>query len=314
MTDRLIDQDLDWLSFEAEPADLSRDVPSAILMAKAIDLADSPAILQLADRLAPALKRRFLAAVKQLQSTINLEGLARAIEANQLTAAEAMVRINAFPEIFGEMAVDLKAGFLVGAGLASRELARSSIDLGFNIINPRAVAFANSYLPQIVQPFQQDAKELIRDFVSRSLNGEMTPMEAAQDIRDLIGLDPRRARAADKFWESLLEEGVPDDKIERRVGRYMQALLKQRAEVIARTEITRAAVKGERDTWEEAANRGLYDPSKYVRVWMATEDDRLCDECEPLDETEVEMDEEFPGGDPPLHPNCRCTVNRVKRG
>ena|SRR5689334_11514047 len=80
---------------------------------KAIDLGeDVPALIALAEKLAPALKRRFLAAVKALQSKVDVEALAKAIEANQLTAMEAAVKVNQLAETYGELAIDLKAGFM----------------------------------------------------------------------------------------------------------------------------------------------------------------------------------------------------------
>ncbi len=248
----------------------------------------------------------------QAQGKIDLEALAAAIEANQLTAAEAAVKIGSFAENYGGLAPELRAAFLVGSGLAIRELAQSGVSLSFNLINPYAVQYAETHLVDLVTPFKADAKELIAKFVSIAVSGETTPQGAAKDIKDLIGLDARRVQAADNFWRTLVEQDVPDKDIARRVGKYMDSLLRQRAEVIARTETMRAANAGQREAWNVAAGKGLIDKADYVRVWKVTWDERLCDECEPLDDTSVGMDEEFDEGDPPLHPNCRCTINLEK--
>ncbi len=91
---------------------------------------DIPALVRLAERLEPALRQAFLAAVRKIQNSINLEALAAAIQANQLTAAEAAAKIATFPEVFGELAAPLRSGFLVGSGLAIRGLADAGLDLG----------------------------------------------------------------------------------------------------------------------------------------------------------------------------------------
>lgn len=80
-----------------------------------------------------------------------------------------------------------------------------------------------------------------------------------------------------------------------------------RAEMIARTETMMAANEGQRQAWDQAAEKGLLDEDT-KRVWIATIG--CCDECDALDEEEATLDGEYPdpGGDgPPLHPNCRCT-------
>jgi hypothetical protein len=282
-----------------------------------ITMRDLPQLQRLAERLEPALRRAFLAAVAKLQNSIDLEKLAAAINANQLTAAEAAAQISTFPEVYGGLAAELRAGFLVGSSLAIRELAQQGISLSFNLVNPKAVDYASRATLDLVQPFQQNAKETIRTFLAKALSGETTPSGAAKDIKDLIGLDPNRVRRADKFWQKLVEQDVPDRDIQRRVGRYMDSLLRERAEVIARNEIHKAAGAGQQVAWDSAAQTGLIDKAEYSKVWIVTWDEVLCDLCEPMDGQVVGMDEPFdtPNGPqdfPDMHVQCRCTATLVK--
>lgn len=275
------------------------------------------ALQRLAERLEPSLRRAFLAAVAKLQNSIDLEKLAAAINANQLTAAEAAAKISSFPEVYGGLAAELNAGFLVGSGLAIRELAQSGINLSFNLVNPKAVDYASRATLDLVQPFQDNARETIRTFLAKALSGETTPSGAAKDIKDLIGLDPNRVKRADKFWQDLVERDIPERDIDRRVGRYMDSLLRERAEVIARTETHKAAGAGQQAAWDEADRTGLINASEYSKVWVVTWDEVLCPECEEMDGEAVGMDESFdtpegPMDYPDMHPHCRCTVNLVK--
>lgn len=278
---------------------------------------DIPALVRLAERLEPELRRRFLAAVAMLQGTIDLEALAKAIAANQLTAAEAAAKISTFPEVYGGLAQPITSGFLVGSGLAIRNLGDMGIHSSFTLINPHAVTYAQQATLDIVQPFKEQAKETIRTYLAKATSGETTASGAAKDIRDLIGLDPNRVRRADNFWQSLVEQGVSDKDIQRRVGRFMDALLRERAETIARNEIHKAAGAGQQAAWESAAQQGLLDRTEYSKVWITTWDEALCDLCEPMDGQSVGMDESFdtPNGPqdwPDMHVNCRCTAVLVK--
>lgn len=44
-----------------------------------------------------------------------------------------------------------------------------------------------------------------------------------------------------------------------------------------------------------------------IKVWCAILDMKVCPRCADMDGRTVREDESFPGGDPPLHPFCRCT-------
>jgi hypothetical protein len=64
----------------------------------------------------------------------------------------------------------------------------------------------------------------------------------------------------------------------------------------------RAANQGQREIWNQARDQGLLDDGQQ-RMWVASGDANTCPECAALDGTTVGMDEEFPEGDPPLHPS-----------
>lgn len=74
-----------------------------------------------------------------------------------------------------------------------------------------------------------------------------------------------------------------------------------RAEMIARTEVARAQTVATKDTYVENGMGG--------RQWLAASDAE--EDCADLDGTIVAMDDDFPDGDPPLHPNCRCAISPV---
>lgn len=127
--------------------------------------------------------------------------------------------------------------------------------------------------------------------------------ELAKDLSDTTRDDIKTAIA-----DSLEFGDDPYDDILDAVGS------EARASVIARTETMMAANEGQRQSWEQAVEDGLL-PEGAQKVWIATSG--CCDECDALDGTHVDLDEEYPdeGGDgPPLHPNCRCTEGIVSGG
>ena len=90
-------------------------------------------------------------------------------------------------------------------------------------------------------------------------------------------------------------------------------MLKQRAELIARTEIITASRKGNQELWQQAREQGLIGPEA-VQKWNANAG--ACDECAVLDGETAPLGEPFPGGSygPTLHPACRCSLTLLPFG
>jgi hypothetical protein len=77
-----------------------------------------------------------------------------------------------------------------------------------------------------------------------------------------------------------------------------------RADMIATTEITRAAAAGTATYQARLKDAGL----TFVRVWRTATDEGTCAICTPLNgKAEDTWTERFPDG-PPAHPRCRCAV------
>lgn len=273
----------------------------------------------IARRLEPALRKRFLAAVQQAASRIDIEALARSIQAGQLTQAEMATKLREWPETFGGLSIDLLAGFLAGAALAYEVIDGSSFKLRFDLINPHAVQYATQHMPKITQSYVAGAKEMIADITRQSVSGKYTVWEAAKLIKDYIGLTPKYATAVENYKATLLADGVSGERLDTKVARYTEQLLKSRAMTIARTEIIQAEVEGQRALWEEAAKEGLFDRHTATRIWHVAQDERTCPLCASMEGQEIPFGGTYTNAElgdvnvfgepidgPPLHPQCRC--------
>lgn len=146
-----------------------------------------------------------------------------------------------------------------------------------------------------------DLQKFIED--STSHMAETMTDTTIQDISDSIleGLDA--GEAIDGLTARIEDATAFDDA---------------RAEMIARTETTRAGAQAELDAWDST---GLVTKI----IWYTGQDERVCEECDMLHGTEVDMGEDFissidlmEGGEddywgdginsPPRHPQCRCTL------
>lgn len=289
----------------AKAGDLASE--RAILKALAGDPDDLPPLSRLASRMEPALSRAFLEAVASVGSP-DLEALAAAIARGDVGAAEAAVRLTEIEQRLGQtLPPILRQGFTGGARFALDSLALEG--LRFDVIDQGAVTWAGSRAGGLVVEIGAETRRTIQTLTSEALAGARDTRSTARLLRDVIGLTNRQAEAVSRFEARLRDQGA--ENVEARVQRYAEAQRRLRAATIARTEIQTASHQGQRALWQAGVEQGQLDPSRTLRVWIVTPDDRLDTEiCEPLDGVTAGLNEAFPGGymDPPSHPNCRCTV------
>jgi SPP1 gp7 family putative phage head morphogenesis protein len=98
-----------------------------------------------------------------------------------------------------------------------------------------------------------------------------------------------------------MENGSSNDQLAANI-REAAAFGQDRSEMIARTETATADVQGTIAGWKES---GVVAGKQ----WLVG--DGCCDLCAALDGEVVGLDEDFGEGDPPLHPNCECTILAV---
>lgn len=190
----------------------------------------------------------------------------------------------------------------------AKDRGTATIAWGFDLTNPKAAAWGYQWSAELIQGLGDAGKLAIKDAIGRVMSADLSKHDATLLIQSIIGLNDRQAQAVENWRSELLASGKTSDSIEAALDDYADALLVERATMIARTEIMTAASAGQREAWDQAADKGLLDPTATSRMWIVTDDDRLCDDCEPLDGEAVGLNDEFEDGDPPLHPGCRCTM------
>jgi HK97 family phage portal protein len=311
-----------WEALEALlPVDDHPPLPSAPPLPEsfAIDLPlddeVGSAIHQLADRLAPELRRDFLAAVAAMRDQIDEARLLTALQVGDVEAALQAIPTGAFTETFAAVEHTLLRGAVQGANAAAAELeATLGVTLRFDLLNPQAVAWARQYSGQLITSVSEETRAAIRELVARAFEEGVPPASLARQIRPLIGLTRRQAQAVDTFRATLSEAGAGN--IDDRVERYAEAQLRYRAVTVARTETLNSANAGLLNAWDRAVSEGYLDRERTRRIWVPTWDDRLdpvCRDIPDMNPDGVALGEPFqtpigPLMGPTAHPRCRCTM------
>jgi uncharacterized protein len=209
----------------------------------------------------------------------------------------------------------------------------TSISLSFDLKNPRAIQWAAQRSSALITEITPTTEEAVRAIIARGLSEGIAPRALAKEIKSIVGLRSDQVRAVDNLRQRLSvaspgasvkagsatikipKTGVSAEFIDRHTEKYSARLLKQRAELIARTETMRSANAGQVELWQQAIETGQLPSSGLERVWIATLDDRCREEHEHLNGEQTGIKEPFSSGyEPGEQPRCRCGQGLVEAG
>lgn len=202
-----------------------------------------------------------------------------------------------------------------------------------------------AYQDELIRQLGADSRATIEATIMDAMRQARTPEEVMHRIRAVIGLTPKQAAAVVRFRQQLMDanpaaaarsllpvamrnaikttfaagQGLSLDRIDTMVQAYQDRYLDYRALSIAQTETTRAASLGLQDSYAQAVDRGALPKEAIRQYWQVSLDESLCDHCisvvdsnpegvpfgEPFDSDEGPIDA------PPLHVNCRCSLEFV---
>lgn len=140
-----------------------------------------------------------------------------------------------------------------------------------------------------------DLVETIGVGIDWALVNEVARDWARKYTYDLVGdITDTSREFLQKELDEWIQSGQPLDELIKQIEPMFG---KNRAEMIASTEITRAFQSGNVASWKSS---GVVDKFIYNTVF----DERVCPICEPLNNQEFDLDDNEHS--PPLHVRCRC--------
>ena len=160
----------------------------------------------------------------------------------------------------------------------------------------------------------------------------MDIQELAKAIRPTVGLTQRMTQATFNHYEQAKKTALKDgytEKEAQEIARKKQAIYaermhRKRAETIAITEMAYAYNWGQQAYMKQCITDGSIGGCQ--TQWSTADDEKVCEECGPMDGVITEIDDDFVvevpdkhGGKkeihgpavPPMHPRCRCVCNYI---
>lgn len=329
---------------------------NAVSVAKAMTPGQATdALLAIADKYEPRIRRKIIEAINNIQSGVKLMQLAEALQygsASEAQVFDAMGLHNLAAQL-GAAVDDINNAAKEGGVLTAKEVGDGiagipRIQVFFNQNSPAMIDFLRREAGNLITSITEDTKQNVRTTLANMYGGgNATPIAAARQLRDAIGLTTRQWNAVNNY-RKFLETGdsrafarslngnderiiaaafrngtMNKKKIDELVANYARRLKQSRAQMISQTEAFRAANAGAHNSWQQIAQQAGYSPDDLRRYWVATNDSHTRDahrEIPDINDKGVRLDEPFKSplgpimypGDPDADPsnsiNCRCRV------
>lgn len=168
------------------------------------------------------------------------------------------------------------------------------------ITRESALRIAKESAGRLIKDILDGSRSSLAKIIEQGLLEQKDMRELTKDISKMIGLREDQLDKIKEYEEQLKKKGYSDEQIKKLVDKESERKIRERSEVIARTETRMAIESAELEFQKENGAKR--------KVWIAS--DNCCDEC--LDNVSIGsigLDEDFPSGRvPPAHPNCRCSV------
>lgn len=240
--------------------------------------------------------------------------LADAVEHKSADQVANMISADAWLDIQEPLQAELLSELLdAGSRVKLPPVRKEVLSYSFDRSREESARWAANEAGQLIREISDGQRQMVKDLVSRAQLTGIAPGSVAREIRNGIGLTTAQAGWVSNFYERNLTANIANgmsaaaaaDKAQAAADRYQTQVHRYRASTIARTEIMRANSEGRKEAWGQGVEGGWIDPGAQ-KEWIAEAD--ACEICEPLSGMRVPLNEEFPEGDPPAHPNCRCDL------
>lgn len=181
-----------------------------------------------------------------------------------------------------------------------------AVEFNFKGKNEKAQATAKAHGARMVRAVSEETRAAINAIMVRASEEGLPPRDTARLVRDLAGLTRRQSASVFNYYLRVRKDH-PAKVARKLLDRYRDRKLKERGQVIARTETMGALNRGKLFSAYEAVDDGLFiNP---VKRWVLGLDEDTCKLCRPMQNEEVPLKDTFSNGysAPPRHPQCRCT-------
>jgi hypothetical protein len=270
-----------------------------------------------AARMAPDMASAILATIRELRKAVSAGDFLRAVElGHYLEKLEAILNGPAFTPVRTEIRRAVQEAIRYqSADIPKPPAGRQSVNVGFDILNPKHIDAIRTLETRVIQTLQQEQRDVIRAHIENGLRDGKGVRSVARGIRDVVGLAPNQLKAVDSFRKALEEgdvskalgyklrdkrlkvsEAMTPAQIDRAVEAYKRKFIAHHANTVATTATLDALKKGQHLVWQDAIDRGLVDGSRLQKTWVQVQRPTKRDEHIPLNGETVPFHSTYSNG------------------
>lgn len=189
----------------AKPRRWTPSVGDSRPFAKAKRPADVEEIEALAAKLEPGIAKAIVAALQAQKDAVDLKALAAAIAAGKIDEALSLLGLANIPEALAGVTTSLQNATFTAGGLAASQIAErlSGVTFAFDQLNPRLITWLQTYSLGLIRQIDTTTKEAIRSALTNGMNAGLNPRDAARQVRAVVGLTDKQAKAVQNFRREL---------------------------------------------------------------------------------------------------------------
>lgn len=195
-------------------------------------------------------------------------------------------------------------GLEVMEELAQEALKQALFDSVTGATSNEILDIARNQAGELITSINQGTLDGLREILKSGLEEQIDVATMARRIKNEIGLNAKQVSALNNERKRLKELGLSDAEIENKISKLTTQKIKERAELIANTEIRYSVSKAEDEIMK--ARGAIFKKS------ISSHDDKVSDICRNNEaQGVIPINQAFSSGSlyTPFHPQCRCSVS-----
>ena len=198
------------------------------------------------------------------------------------------------------------------AGAKSQPATQELAGYAFNPREKGVRKWAVEHAGEFITSISESQRQAVRAMIGRSVDGRYTVDELSRVIRPCVGLNQPQAEANLRYYETVRDDLLENhprmtaesaqQQAREKALKYAERQHRQRAYMIAETELAAAYNGGNELTIQQAQKQGKLGAVR--RIGSTADDERVCTRCASKHGKEIPAED----GIPPWHPRCRCAI------
>jgi hypothetical protein len=159
----------------------------------------------LAAKLEPGLAKAILDALTAQGTAVPLDALVAALESGDVGKVVALLDSPEVTAAFAKLTAPLQQAVYAGGALGAGTIATQmrGVSFVFDQLNPRLLTWLQTYNLGLIREISQQTKEGIREYLLAGMTAGRNPKDVAREVKTVIGLTDRQARAVYNFRREL---------------------------------------------------------------------------------------------------------------